>query len=465
MASIRASEQISFNELEQMVWSSVTDTFRKAMSDVLTQLDEALHQARDRERYVLKDVRTREELTLVGPVSFRRRYYWDREEKRWVCLLDEALGIESRQRVSDTVRAAAVEAAVTNTSYRAAAGELERCGCQVTVSHEAIRQWTLKVGKAIEADKEVRQLGSVAGQRRVPVLFVEADGFWPARQRGRRTEARLMVVHEGWERRTPGSKEFRLVKRRDFVPSPGGDAWAEFSAWLESKYDLTDTVIVINGDRAMWIRRGVEWFRRALYQVDRFHLKREVKHYLKKEHPALWVEANQALDANDPSWLLRVLTVAMSDEVEKERKVQLRALIADLSSMPESLRDYRVRLSEAGTCPDGFRGLGAAEGAVERYSQRLRKVGRSWSEPGLRAMLHVMTAYFRGTLHGAVHHLEELWGLESLQAAGEKARRTVVETVGRGVDAVRRAGFPALQLGSNATGGLCKVLRSIAHGY
>jgi hypothetical protein len=462
MDEVRADEVISFQEIEATVWESLVASFRAIMGEVLTGLGQALHDARDPERYVYKEMRAREELTRVGPISFRRHYYWDREENRWVFLLDEALGLVKRQRVSEGVRADAVEAAVAGSSYRGAAAELERRGSGSTVSHEAIRQWTLRAGKAIEAEMK-RQQERPAGNRRVPVVFVEADGFWPGRQRGKREEVRLFVAHEGWSPRTPGSQEYRLVNRREYVAGPKGDVWAEFSAWLESEYDLSETWVVINGDRAAWIRRGVEWFPKAMYQVDRFHLKRDVQRLL-RGHPADLAKAQAAIAASDAQGLLQALEGALRDEDDPKRRRDLRALRADLGTIPESTRDYRVRLAERGECVEGLRGIGSAESAVERYSRRTRKVGRGWSTTGLQAMLHVMTAYFRGTLHGVVQSVESMMGLEPLTKAREAARQTAVETVGRGLDAARHGRLPALHGGSTGTGGLSKLFRSIVNG-
>ncbi|WP_374713189.1 ISLre2 family transposase [Symbiobacterium terraclitae] len=460
MDEIRADVAFSFQELEDLVWERTVECHRESMIEALSALDKALHENRDSERFVYKEMRSRDVMTKLGPISLKRRYYWDREEECYVCLLDEALGLAKRQRVSDSVRTEAVEAAVTGGSFRGAAAELERRGCQVHVSHEAIRQWTIQTGRAIaKAAKQRQEL--TAGTRRVPVLFIEADGFWPGRQRGKKAEVRLFVIHEGWVQRSPGSQEYSLVNRRDFVPDRGRDSWEQLSEFLESEYDLSETWVIINGDRAAWIREGVTWFPKALYQIDRFHLKRELRHVLRQQ-PQRLKEAEEAIVANDAKRLLTVLDKAHEAEGDSGRRQALRNLLADLKTIPESIRDYRVRLQERGVNVEGLRGLGAAEGAVERYSARLRKVGRSWSETGLMAMLHVMAAYFRGALQGAVQYVERQLGLESLQTAREKVRQRVAETVGRGIDGARHARMPILHVGRNASGGYSKALRGLA---
>jgi len=64
-------------------------------------------------------------------------------------------------------------------------------------------------------------------------------------------------------------------------------------------------MVVINGDRAGWIRKGLEYFPRAMYQVDRFHLKRDLRTLLRgtqELYPAL-----AGLERNKPALLLAAL--------------------------------------------------------------------------------------------------------------------------------------------------------------
>ena len=53
------------------------------------------------------------------------------------------------------------------------------------------------------------------------------------------------------------------------------------SRHLYSQYALSkDTPIVINGDAAPWIRKGVDFFEHAIYTYDRYHLKKWIKRAL-----------------------------------------------------------------------------------------------------------------------------------------------------------------------------------------
>jgi len=94
------SDQIKFNfaEIEQLLWDAVIETFQQAMVEILSMLDKYLMATRDKKRYEYKELKERTYVTMLGTITIKRRYYWDRDEKKWVYLLDEALGLKSRDK-------------------------------------------------------------------------------------------------------------------------------------------------------------------------------------------------------------------------------------------------------------------------------------------------------------------------------------------------------------------------------
>lgn len=74
-------------------------------------------------------------------------------------MLDEALGLEQRQRIRELSRERAVVAAVDNQSYRAAEREPERSAGEAVISHKGIRQHLLKVGNTLQRlrDREISE--------------------------------------------------------------------------------------------------------------------------------------------------------------------------------------------------------------------------------------------------------------------------------------------------------------------
>lgn len=473
MDKIRDRIGFSFADLESVVWEETRKGFIEAMQALLESLDATLEEARDKQQYVLKGTQVRVLQTRVGEVPVRRRYYRDTEAGEWVALLDVALGLEKRVRLTQGIKAVAVEAAVQGRSYRAAAQELAREAGRPVISHETVRQCALKAGDYLEQSSSRYEAEE---KRRVGMLFLEVDGFWPSLQRSRKRkgkdkqsqrrigkrEVRLAVSHEGWEPRSPGSSEFRLKQRRDFTYQGGGDFWEEVVTWMEQEYDLADTWVVINGDRAGWIRRGVQWFPHALYQVDRFHLLRDVKRAL-REQPERVKAALEAITTGDAQGLLLLLKVAAEATEDPVRRKGIRDLYRDLRTMPEAIRDYRLQLQSRGIAVDGLRGMGATEGAVARFSARLRMQGRSWSQHGLGAMLQVLVAWFAGSLGNAVRTVERLAGLEPPRQARASVKHRAVQAAVSRLDWAHHGHFPALEMGRNASGGLSRTLRHLAH--
>ncbi|MGE5561511.1 MAG: ISLre2 family transposase [Chloroflexota bacterium] len=276
MADFNELVAVSFSELERTLFEGLTKLFLEAMTELLSRLDAQVAGKRDKQRYVIVERKETCLETMLGPLRFRRRVYLDRETGERVYGLDEALGLTKRARVSPGLKEAAVREAVEAPSYRAARDSLERRHGQRVMSHETIRQLTLKTGKEIQRADEALAL-EPNGERKIPVLFIKADGLYVSRQKAGKREERFVIAHEGWQRRSPGSEEYELVNKTYIHCDSAGDVWEQASRMLFARYDLSDTVVVVNGDRAKWIREGVRYFPKAIYQFDRFHLLRDVK--------------------------------------------------------------------------------------------------------------------------------------------------------------------------------------------
>lgn len=432
MMEIRNAQEFSFFDLLDIAWEMASATFREVVREVLETLDQALLETRDSQRYEVKQFSERGFETGLGYLRFERRQYWDRDKQDWAYLLDEVLQIPQGQRVSDWLKARAVEAAADARSYRGAADEIQRQFGYRALSHESIRQYTMQVGEVLA--QQMARPQAEKQKRQARLVFVEADGFWPGMQQRRKREVRVAVSYEGWEKRSPGSEALSLIHRQDMVIPWGEDVWEQVQEQLELEYDLSSTWVVINGDRAGWIGQGVGYFPRAIYQIDRFHLMRDLKQALRGQ-PEYWAEAKEAVQAGEAA------------------------------TMPEAICDYRVQLRARGVSTEGLRGMGVAESAVARYSARLRQGGgRSWSSRGLMAIARVLVAKFRGILRLAVRQTERLAGLEeALSQAPVRARQRVVDTVSERLDWARHGHMPALDAGRNASGGLSRTFRKLIY--
>ena len=452
------SDQIKFNfaEIEQLLWDAVIETFQQAMVEILSMLDKYLMATRDKKRYEYKELKERTYVTMLGTITIKRRYYWDRDEKKWVYLLDEALGLKSRDQVSSCLKELVVLWATKGPSYRDVQERLKELYGYQVLSHEKIRQILLRASDAL---KDAINMNERPGNKQVGTLFIEADGFWTfVQERGRKTkqkrETHLVVVHEGWERRqgVGENADYRL-KNPMYVTVTAGDEesiWEQTRLRLAQRYkNLKDTQVIINGDFAPWIRACTEYFKNALYQYDRFHLKKEVKKVLggRKKYTKL---AHEQIDQNNPEGLLEVMSRAAEEIDDLEKRFEVLKLKARLAKHREALVDYRQRLKAQGlqVSPD-WRGMGAAESNVDRFKLRTSKRGRAWSEKGLEAILRMLGLLYENRLHNCIKQLDLSLGerVDTEKLVSMSAAR-VAKAVGKKVVGIRQAGFPALNRGT-----------------
>ena len=97
-----------------------------------------------------------------------------------------------------------------------------------TISHQAVWDVVQATGeKQVKVEKQLvesYQDNKLNGEKEVEVLFEEADGVWLSMQgkshkgssKGRK-ELKVGVVYEGWEKRYPGSKEYKTVEKMAFA--------------------------------------------------------------------------------------------------------------------------------------------------------------------------------------------------------------------------------------------------------
>ncbi|MGC7847852.1 ISLre2 family transposase [Desulforudis sp. 1088] len=463
MEKLHERFNVSFLDCERFLWTALKAVFSEHLRQLLELLDEEICRHRDKDRYKVLETVSREVETLVGPVRFRRRCYLDVQTGERVYLLDEVLQLPKRSRISPGLIMALALLGTQCPSYRMAEDNIREVFGERICSHETVRQVILQVGRKLQVE-QAQQRESPQGKLKVPVLLLEVDGLWTSLQREKdpSKEIRILVSHEGWERRHPCSNEYMLRNKLHFTwDGRTEEFWEEASRYLVARYDLENTLVVINGDRASWIRKGVQWFPRAIYQVDRFHLQRDIRSLLKGQ-PERQKIAKEAFEASDEGLFLATLAEAAAQEKDPKLRRKLEAFVADLSSMPEALRDYRKRLPDYGIDPEGFRGLGAAESQMDLFSNRLKKRGQSWRLPGLRAILATLTAGFEGRLHQSAEQLERAEQLLQRKKLHLSAGR-IMGKLGSAIAEPRSGHLPVTERGRNASGGLSLLMRRLSH--
>jgi len=375
----------TMKELETLLFRTLQKQFADGMALILETLDEHLMHQRDHARFRLKDQREVQIETVFGTVRFKRRLYQDRVKGEYVFLLDRFLAFDGREKLSPFLEDLAIEFATQGPSYRDSAKRLASWLGYPVLSHEAVRRQLIA-----RAEREARMPVETA-KRPARVLFVEADGLHTSLQRGRRrgTENRMAVVHEGWERE---GKRVRLKNKRHYLHTESCDFWEGFGDFLVRHYDLDEqTWLVVNGDGAEWIGECESYFHKCVYTLDRFHVARELRRFL-RHLPETWRTVRRALATFDRDLLLSAIEAVPEAQIPEEWREDWQKYREYLRRHRDHLIDYRKVLQEAGIDTTGMRPMGSAEAQMRVMAKRTKGGSYSWSVPGMQAMLRAIIA-------------------------------------------------------------------------
>ena len=375
----------------------------KLFVGLIERLDDALLEHKPK-HYTCVGKRPRTLSTRIGDIVINRRLYvkTTKKSRNGRFLLDEALNIRPRRRVTHGLLRLLVSAS-TRMSFREVEEMLAEAGfsrISHTTIHEEVRFYGLLQRQAMERS---RNMLFAAGQdvhdgeevKRPPILFIEADGIMVGHQGDqKKLEIKLGVVHEGWE---------EVGNRRRLIDPiivaglfEGGDEfWETLTAQLAKIYDLTDTLIVINGDGAAWIQSTApEYFANAIVQLDRYHLFRDLR-------LAVGPRAAKRLLAHLNEGEVKVFrdTLESLEPVIPEKKLPIyKKLLSLCKKYPDHLPDYRQRLGDEYKGIALF-GMGAAETMVDKkIANRMKKRGMSWSRDGAAAMAALQMLRSNGQL-------------------------------------------------------------------
>jgi hypothetical protein len=413
--------------------------------DHLVALEEALHAQRPA-GYAVEGVRERTLVTRVGDVRVRRRLYHAPDGASHF-LLDEHLGWPAGQVATPAFAALLVDWA-TDVPFRTAARRVAQATAGAVSGSTA---WRLlqQVAPRVLAQEAVAHaawaatgaLPAPAGERVVPVLYLEADGVWVKTQRepahATGLELKCASIYEGWEwlaGPTPGHPRDHYRLREKQVYCHGfarADAKAPQPFWdvadltLARTYDLSRVpVVVVGGDGANWIDTALKHFPQGVRQRDGFHLARDAA---RGWGTGAGATLYQAVRAGDQATAAEVLALPAptpgTTATASRRAVALlpapapaapaplvvaagaarttqgtwsaaqvaraRTTFTGQAGAPDAAVDWRLQVPPDLVPPDA-RGLGTQEGTnAHLLAKRMKRKGMAWSAPGARHLAKV----------------------------------------------------------------------------
>ncbi|WP_062310641.1 ISLre2 family transposase [Alicyclobacillus sendaiensis] len=386
-----AAHPCNFSILEENVVGALTTAAGELIQQVLEVWDEWLAEQRDKREWELVHRKFRTIATTVGEITYQRRYYRNKETGERRFLLDDAVGLEPRRRLSAKLREQAVALALDVSYHRAA--EILRTWVP-DISAMAIWQEVQRLGgtkrarAALERDEVFGRGASTPGTREVDTLYVEADGVYVRSRRQEEgkshLEVKLAVAYEGKDERKPDRRA--LVTRYVVAGTEEGERfWEEAVTAFGRVWDWRHVERCWLGtDGAAWAKQGADMLPSARHRLDPFHLRQALVRALGREtetYRKVW----DALKAEDWARVEAVLTKAerRSQGAKKQRIARLKGY----------LKEHWDGIVDSGDVVS----LGVIEGQVFHHvARRMKRHGARWSKQGADALVRLMAARANG---------------------------------------------------------------------
>jgi|ASRL01.1.fsa_nt_gi hypothetical protein len=386
---INFEKNMNFVNMISMIQNNSHLFFGELMTAVLEHIDVEIMLSLERKRSwrVIK-ITKRTIRTIVGTVTFKRRYYQNKHTGQYAYLLDQAIGILPYQRLGVLLESKLLD--FTNTLSYEKAGEM-------VIDFDTICKQTVKNIVSKFAAKENEFFKDKDDKKIVKSLYIEADEDHVSLQKSLKNNVinKLIYVHEGKSTESKGRK-FLLNKKifASNLKSPE-DMWIEVYDYIYSTYDTTKIEnIFILGDGASWIKTGLEWIENSEYVLDSFHLNKailQISGGQKKEGTKVTYEKLKGLIYSKNKKSFKTLAKEIVDKetgfTAKTRKENHMKYILNQWSGIESNLDNKAKHQ-----------LGcSAEGHVSHIlSARMSSRPLSWSREGLEAITKLRISILNG---------------------------------------------------------------------
>lgn len=264
--------QMNLTDLVKNIRHTMRDLSVEMVEDILHKTEESIYQSPKRKRtYTVQRKDDKKTIaTLLGDITFERRYYVHRKTGEFSHLLDDFLELTPHQRMDSSVEEAILERA-SEQSYQQSIDSLEGIGIHS-------RTTVMNVVHKYSADNAVLPTGP---KKQVDYLYVEADEDHVAYQDSKNREMRLVYVHEGYKDTNGAIKrsELKIARRFTGLYEDSGELWADVSNYLEEQYDTTACKqIFLSGDGASWIKKGMDYLpAKTIFVLDPFHTSQAAK--------------------------------------------------------------------------------------------------------------------------------------------------------------------------------------------
>ena len=256
----------------------------RMIQESLEEMNTMLRKSKKRlQRWVVESNETKQLITSLGTVTFKKTLFTNRETGESEYLLDRIMGFEKHERISEDAFAKMLKEAV-QTSYRRG-GEATSLTTDVkkqTVKNKIHELEFPRNEEKPEKKKEVDYLYIEADEDHASLQFREKRGDLKENENHQKNNClitKLVYVHEGIEKEAPKSKRHKLVNPYYFCGTGYSEDnsafWDEVYEYINNHYDLDKVKkIYLNADGGGWIKSGMKRIAGITYVLDEFHLEK-----------------------------------------------------------------------------------------------------------------------------------------------------------------------------------------------
>ena len=380
---------------------------RRFIQSVIQETEEIIYQLPNRKKnwYVNQKDDNKKLLTSVGEVIYSKTLYESKTKrdengnKIYCYLLDQVLGLEPNQTMTEDVKANIYREAV-QTSYRKG-GEI---ACPEGVTKGTVKNvlHQLKFPKNFqvpEVKKVVDYLYIDADEDHYHLQFQNKKGDIVISENGRKCNGainKIIYVFEDIVPEAPKSNRHKLVNTHYFcrgTEQDNKDLWEEVFAYIDATYDVEKIKrIYINSDGGPWIKSGRYGFTHTMFVLDEFHISQSfmrLTRHMKDSRDDAIAELRSCIRQKNKSDFYGIIE-RLKGCTESEKVIKRIEKEAEYIASNWTAAKYRLKKKE------GVKSCSAEGHVYHVLSSRMSTQAMGWSRHGGSQMAHLREYYYNG---------------------------------------------------------------------
>lgn len=397
-----------FNNFESQTNECFEKVKQNFMANVLNAINQNICESPERKKeWYINTHDTKDYLSTAGKISFTKTLFTHKETRESRYLIDDVLGIDSYERISDNAKVKILKEA-EQTSYKKAGEEVSITD---SVSKEAVKDLIHSLEFPDKTYEDINR------KRKVPVLYIEADedheklqfrnkrGDLQTGKHGRKENgiiSKLVYVHEGIKPESDNNKRNQLINPHYFASTcrdiDNEDFWNDVDNYIQATYDTQNIpYIFLMADGGRWIKTALKCIPRLIYVLDEFHLNKYINRISRK----FWDTAD------DVRKTLREL-IEDNNYVGFDENIQKLCMSLNDNDKEKVMEDAKYIASNWGACylrlnlKDGICGCSAEAHISHVLARRMSSRPLAWSKLGSNKMVQLI-AYIKN--HENLHEL------------------------------------------------------------